>query len=140
MATPREYFEKDGSSNLRIHQIQTVTDKVTDERIETISSVSVDFEAGVTYGLIYIPKCRDPAGIINYYISDVQRVLNIADKVSCERIFPSTDQYISLSDLRFSGRVIALQRSGDGTSDKKGSVRTGSKQRFGAHHSRRQLL
>jgi TIR domain len=105
MARPREYFEKDASRNLRIHAIHTFTDKISEEITEVTATVAFDFEADVKYALLYIPESAVAAHAIDYYLSEINEVLKVAEGTLCASSFHGTDEHIPSNDLRFSGRI-----------------------------------
>lgn len=106
MATPREYFEKDASRNLRFHRVNTFTDTRTNEATKAEAGVSFDFEAGAKYVLIYFPESRIADHIIIHYLENVQDVLKDADGMKVISGFHGTEEEICNHDLSFSGRVL----------------------------------
>lgn len=111
MATPREYFEKDASKNLRINAIHTITDKNSGEVIEISASIALDFESGAKYALLYIPESHMAAQAIYHYLFNIQDILKISESVLCSTGFHGTDEQISSDDLQFSGRVTVYTAS-----------------------------
>jgi hypothetical protein len=107
MASPKEYFEKDASANLRVHAIHTFQDSRTDEKIEVIASVAFDFDAGVRFALVYVPDSHMATFAISHYLKDIDKVLKIGDGLETRTGFYGTDEQISSKDLDFSRRIFA---------------------------------
>lgn len=105
MATPREYFEKDGSRNLRSHAVHKFTERETGEVTEVSAGLAFDFEAGVKYALIYVPRSRIAPHIIDHYLSNIDDALKAGDGVQIISGFHGTDEQIASDELVFSGRV-----------------------------------
>ena len=105
MASAKEYFEKDCSKNLRVHAVHTSTDSRTGEAVEIIVAVSLDFEAGAKFGVLYIPNSAWVPTDIAHYISNINDVLKVTDGSSAGCGFAGTDEIIYSVDLAFSGRL-----------------------------------
>jgi hypothetical protein len=64
MSSPREYFDKDSSQNLRVHAAHTGKNPQTGEKFEIIAAVSLDFEAGANFASLYVPDTA-PFPLVN---------------------------------------------------------------------------
>jgi hypothetical protein len=106
MATPREIFEKD-SKNLRVHAEHEVKDSRTGETAEVIATVAFDFEAGVTYGSLFIGDTPLAVAAIAHYLDHQEDLLKVGQGVETISSFLGTDERISSADLHFSGRILA---------------------------------
>jgi TIR domain len=105
MASPREYFDKDSSQNLRVHATHTSTNKMTGETVEVIAAVSFDFDAGAKFALLYIPDVPFADHIVAHYLHNINDVLKVGDGVSVATGFAETAENIPSTDLTFTGRI-----------------------------------
>ncbi|NOU24803.1 MAG: toll/interleukin-1 receptor domain-containing protein [Methylotenera sp.] len=106
MATTREYFEKDCSQNLRVHDLVNVTDSRTGQKVEITAAMSLDFEAGSKYGVIYIPSSPMVSSAIAHYIANINELIKVADGALVNMGLSGTDENLSSLELKFSGRLI----------------------------------
>jgi hypothetical protein len=107
MATPREIFEKDSSTNLRVHAIHKIEDKQNGEVAEVVATISFDFEAGVTYASLFIDDTPLAVPAISHYLDHPDEVLKVGQGVETAIGFHGTDERISSADLHFSRRILA---------------------------------
>jgi hypothetical protein len=105
MASPREYFDKDSSQNLRVHATHTSTDKRTGEMVEVIAAVSFDFEAGAKFALLYVPDVPFADHVVAHYLHNINDVLKVGDGVLVATGFAGTAENIPSTDLTFTGRI-----------------------------------
>jgi len=110
MTTAREYFDKDSSQNLRVHAShEAVT--VAGGKVEVIAALSFDFEAGVKYGLLYVPDSSQASSIFEHYLKNIGDLLKVGENIEVEMGFSGTAEKLSGKDLAFSGRINAYAPS-----------------------------
>jgi hypothetical protein len=105
MSSAREYFDKDSSENLRVHATHKFTDKISGETSEVIAAVSLDFNAGAKFALIYVPDIPIADHVIAHYLRTIDDVLKVGEEVLVSTGVAGTPERIPSTNLSFTGRI-----------------------------------
>jgi hypothetical protein len=105
MATAREYFDKDLSKNLRVHQTQTLL-SADGESIEVVAALGLDFEANAKYAALYVPETAHAAKVVQYFLENIGDLLRVGDGVENTWGLHGTDEFLHSNDLVFTGRIV----------------------------------
>jgi TIR domain len=104
MATAREYFDKDSSSNLRVDAPQKLADP-NGKEFEVDVALAQDFEARAKFGLLYVPETTPAIPAIEFYISKPEAFADLDHGTEASLGMHGTDENISSKDLIFTNRI-----------------------------------
>lgn len=110
MTTPRDLFEMDSKKNERISRTEKLQIN-NSESIEVTIALNNDLEACVSYGFLYIEESPFVIMVINYYLDNPHRLLELGNVVEIEERFRDADEILKSSELSFSGRIFVYTAS-----------------------------
>lgn len=104
MATLREYFDKDGSRTLCIHNTFTISSENGEPLLDVIGRVHLDFESNGKYVSFYIPSTDKVYCPARMALTSLDKVLNFTQGILIEGGY-SYDEKMTASDMDFTGRI-----------------------------------
>lgn len=106
MVTAKEYFEKDLSGVLRVHESRTVQGLDGLKYGEVVAAVGMDFQAAAKFGALLVPSETGVASIVRHYIDNIGELLKVSDGVDVIQGFHGTNEQLRKDDLQFTGRLL----------------------------------
>lgn len=106
MVTAKEYFEKDLSRVLRVHESHIVQDQDGLKRGEIVASIGMDFQAAAKFGALLVPPVSSVSSVVRHYIDNIGDLLRVSDGVDVIQGFHGTNEQLRKDDLQFTGRLL----------------------------------
>lgn len=106
MTTPRDIFEKDSTKKERIARTERIQFISRSDYTDVVIALNNDYEAGVSYGYLFIEETPLVSLIIENYLFYSDKFMEIGSGVEIEEGFGDTDEVLKSTELLFSGRIL----------------------------------